>query len=80
MPATAHTHLDEVAGPFVAIYLAIKTTDVERATRDVADYLSSEGYVVTLQNGVVEDRLGAILSREWVVGAPGTVTLGNIDR
>ena len=24
---------------------------------DVADYLSSEGYLVTLQNGVIEDRL-----------------------
>jgi 2-dehydropantoate 2-reductase len=69
VPATAHTHLDEVAGPFDAIYLAMKATEVEQAARDVADYLSPEGYVVTLQNGVVEDRVGAILGREQVVGA-----------
>jgi 2-dehydropantoate 2-reductase len=69
VPATAHPHLDEVAGPFDVVYLAMKATEVERAARDVADYLSPEGYVVTLQNGVVEDRVGAILGREQVVGA-----------
>jgi len=69
VPATAHTHLDEVAVPFDAVYLAMKATEVEQAARDVADYLSPGGYVVTLQNGVVEDRVGAILDREQVVGA-----------
>jgi 2-dehydropantoate 2-reductase len=69
LPATAHTHLEEVEGPFDAAYLAMKATDVEQATRDVAPYLSSEGYVVTLQNGIVEDRVGEILGRERVVGA-----------
>ena len=69
VPATAHIHLNEVAGPFDAVYLAMKATEVEQAARDVADYLSPEGYVVTLQNGVVEDRVGAILRREQVVGA-----------
>ena len=64
VPTTAHTCLDEVAGPFDAVYLAMKATEVEQAARDVTDYLSSEGYVVTLQNGVVEDRVGAILGRE----------------
>jgi ketopantoate reductase len=85
VPATAHTHLDEAVGPFDAVCLAMKTTDVEWATRDVADYLSSEGYVVTLQNGVVEDRVGAVLGRERVVGAlvgwGATMHApGNIDR
>lgn len=69
VPATAHTRLDEVAGPFDAVYLAMKATEVEQAARDVADYLSPEGYAVTLQNGVVEDRVGAVLGRERVVGA-----------
>ena len=69
VPTTAHTCLDEVAGPFDAVYLAMKATEVEQAARDMTDYLSSEGYVVTLQNGVVEDRVGDILGRERVVGA-----------
>jgi 2-dehydropantoate 2-reductase len=69
VPTTAHVHLDEVAEPFDAVYLAMKATEVEQAARDVAGYLSPGGYVVTLQNGVVEDRVGAILGRERVVGA-----------
>ena len=69
VPATVHAHLDEVAGPFDVVYLAMKATEVEQAARDVADYLAPEGYAVTLQNGVVEDRVGAILGRERVIGA-----------
>jgi 2-dehydropantoate 2-reductase len=69
LPATADTYLDEVEGPFDAAYLAMKATDVEQAARDVAPYLSSGGYVVTLQNGIEEDRVGEILGRERMVGA-----------
>jgi 2-dehydropantoate 2-reductase len=47
----------------------MKGTEVEQATRDVAGKLAPEGYVVTLQNGVVEDRVGAIVGRDRVVGA-----------
>ena len=70
VPASAHTQLDEDdMGPFDAIYLAMKATEVEQAARDVCDSLSPGGYVVTLQNGVVEDRVSNILGREKVVGA-----------
>ena len=70
VPATAHAHLDhEVEEPFDAVYLAMKATEVEQAARDVAARLAPDGYVVTFQNGVVEDRVGAILGRERVVGA-----------
>ena len=69
VPADAYTHMDQVEGPFDAVYLAMKATEVEQAARDVAGYLAPQGYVVTLQNGVVEDRVAAILGRERVVGA-----------
>jgi 2-dehydropantoate 2-reductase len=69
VPATAHTHLDEVKGPFDIALLAMKATSVEEAARNAAKHLSPEGYAVTLQNGVVEDRVGAILRRERVIGA-----------
>jgi 2-dehydropantoate 2-reductase len=69
VPATAHVHLAEVEGPFDAVYLAMKATGVEQAAREAGDYLAPEGYVVTLQNGVVEDRVGEVLGRERVVGA-----------
>ncbi len=70
VPASAHTQLDEDSmGPFDAICLAMKATKVEQAAHDVCDSLSPGGYVVTLQNGVVEDRVSKILGREKVVGA-----------
>ncbi len=69
VPATAHTHLDGVQGPFGAVFLTMKGTEVEQAVQDVASHLSPAGYVVTLQNGVVEDRVGNILGRQRVVGA-----------
>ena len=67
--ATVHTRLDELSGHFDAIYLAMKATEVEQAARDAAEYLAPEGYAVTLQNGVVEDRIGEILGKERVVGS-----------
>ena len=67
--AIVHTRLDEVERPFDVVLLAMKATSVEQAARDVAAYLAPEGYVVTLQNGVVEDRVGEILGRERVGGA-----------
>ena len=69
VPATVYTHLDEIEGGFDAVYLAMKGTDVEQAVRDVESHLTPEGYVVTFQNGVVEDRVSAILGRERVIGA-----------
>jgi 2-dehydropantoate 2-reductase len=77
VPATAHTHLDELESkgkgkgkdPFDVVLLAMKATEVEQAARDVDGYLLPHGYAVTLQNGVVEDRVAAILGRERVIGA-----------
>lgn len=69
VPGTAHAHLEEVEGTFDAAYLAMKATGVEGAAQGVARRLSPEGYAVTLQNGVVEDRVAGILGRDRVVGA-----------
>ena len=69
LTTTAHTHLDELGGSFDTAFLAMKGTDVEQAAREVEGYLSPEGCVVTLQNGVVEDRVAEILGRDRVIGA-----------
>lgn len=69
VPATAYTQVTSVEGPFDAVLLAMKATDVEAAARDVTPLLTPDGYVVTLQNGIVEDRVGEILGRDRVIGA-----------
>ncbi|MGD8793898.1 MAG: ketopantoate reductase family protein [Anaerolineae bacterium] len=69
VPAPAYTHLADVEGTFDAACLAMKATGVEGAVRDLESRLAPGGYVVTLQNGIVEDRAGEILGRARVVGA-----------
>ena len=69
VPATAQTDLEGTAGAFDTVLLAMKGTGVEQAARNVVERLSPQGYLVTLQNGVVEDRVARILGRERVIGA-----------
>jgi 2-dehydropantoate 2-reductase len=66
--ATACAEMGEVDGHFDVVLLAMKATEVEQAARDAADYLSPDGFVVTLQNGIVEDRVAAIVGQERVIG------------
>jgi len=67
--ATAHTNLKELEGQYDTALLAMKATDTEQAARNVSEYLTDEGYVVALQNGLVVDTVAAVLRRERVVGA-----------
>jgi 2-dehydropantoate 2-reductase len=69
VPVHVYTHLDEVPGTFDSVLLAMKATDVEDAASEVASHLSPTGTVVTLQNGVVEERIAEILGHEHVIGA-----------
>lgn len=67
--AEAHTTLGETSGAFDAAYLTMKALSVVEAARDVAHYLSSDGYVVTFQNGIVEDTVGDAIGIGRVVSA-----------
>jgi 2-dehydropantoate 2-reductase len=69
LPAIAYASLEELQGTFDIACLTMKATGVEQAARAVTGRLSPEGYVVTLQNVVVEDRVAGILGRERVMGA-----------
>lgn len=67
--ADACPHVYGVDGPYDVVLLAMKATDVEAAAREVLPLLSPDGYVVTLQNGIVEDRVAQIVGRRSVIGA-----------
>jgi 2-dehydropantoate 2-reductase len=64
-------HLDELwkVGPIDVMMLALKSYDTEWAVRYAAPYLSSNGYIVSLQNGVNEERIAKLVGRERTVGA-----------
>lgn len=69
LPVTAHTQLADVPGLFDVALLAMKATAVEDAAREVLPRLSATGFVVTLQNGIVEDRVAGIVGRDRLIGA-----------
>ncbi len=56
-------------GAFDMVLLSMKATDVLQAAIEVAPLLSERGYVVTLQNGIVEDSVAAAIGRDRVIGA-----------
>lgn len=64
-----HMNLETVQGSFDIALLAMKATGVEEAAQSLTFCLQREGFAVTLQNGIVEDRVSDILGRERVVGA-----------
>ena len=65
----AHTDLVTVDGPFDIALLAMKATGLEQALQSVVALLRPGGYVVTLQNGIVEEGVAGIVGRERVIGA-----------
>lgn len=69
VPAQAHTHLSEVSTDegFDAAYLIMKANTVLDAVRETMPLLKTDGYVVTFQNGIVEDAVAEVIGRERVV-------------
>lgn len=67
--ADACPDVSAVEGPYDVALLAMKATEVEEAAREVLPLLSPDGYVVTLQNGIVEERVSQIVGRRSVIGA-----------
>jgi 2-dehydropantoate 2-reductase len=67
--AGACPDLSGVEGWYDIALMSMKATGVEEATRDVLPLLSPNGYVVTLQNGIVEDRVAELAGRDRVIGA-----------
>jgi 2-dehydropantoate 2-reductase len=71
VPARAFTSLADVPRDdgFDAAYLLMKANGVVEAARQSLAVLKPDGYVVTFQNGIVEDAVGEVVGPERVVGA-----------
>ncbi len=65
----AYTSLEEASGKFDIIFLVMKATDVVEAARKSLSFLSDSGYMVTMQNGVVEDAVGKIVGQSKIISA-----------
>ncbi len=80
-------HLVEQSGPLGMVVLAVKAMDTEAATEMIAPFLAPDGFIVSYQNGLNEERIAQIIGKERTVGAfvhfggdlvePGHVVLVN---
>ncbi|MFH1811215.1 MAG: 2-dehydropantoate 2-reductase, partial [Pseudomonadota bacterium] len=71
VPARAVATVEALAQepPFDLALLIMKATRVVEAARVTVPLLASEGYLVTCQNGIVEDAVASIVGAERVVSA-----------
>ena len=69
--ARAYTTLADLPDndPFDVAYMLMKANNVVQATQDTLPLLKPDGYVITFQNGIVEDAVGAVISPERIVSA-----------
>ena len=74
----AMLHHDELAAltqAFDVVLLCVKSYDTEWAVKAVAPHLAPQGFVASLQNGINEARIAAIVGIERTVGV-GISTIG----
>lgn len=76
----AYSGVIETPGSYDYVLLATKTFDIEQPTKDVLPKLSSQGIIVSLQDGYCEERLARITGSDRIVGAVvawGATLIGN---
>ncbi|MFW9853750.1 MAG: ketopantoate reductase family protein [Candidatus Thorarchaeota archaeon] len=60
--------ITDLDGTFDIVFFAMKAFDVVPAAQAILPYLDENSVVVTLQNGIVEDEVAAIVGRNRVIG------------
>lgn len=59
----------EVQGPLQRVLLAVKSRHTEKAVSSIAPHLASDGYVLSLQNGLEEYKIAKAVGDERTIGA-----------
>ena len=61
--------IENLEGQFDIVFLATKANDVESVSKSILPYLKNDSCVVTLQNGIVEDAVAAVVGSSRVIGS-----------
>ncbi|MFW9915733.1 MAG: ketopantoate reductase family protein [Candidatus Thorarchaeota archaeon] len=61
--------IEDLKGHYDIVFLAMKATEVEAAAKALLPFLQDDSVVVTLQNGIVEDAVAAIVGQSRVISA-----------
>lgn len=59
----------EITGAWDHVFLCVKAQHTEDAARALAPHLGTDGYVLSLQNGLCEDIIAGVVGRDRVIGA-----------
>lgn len=54
--------------PFDIIFITVKSFDTDDAIQTMAPYLAADGFAVSLQNGINEDKIAAVVGQERTIG------------
>jgi 2-dehydropantoate 2-reductase len=68
VPAKA-IHPRDLADPLDAVIIAVKALHTETAARQMLPYLADDGYIVSLQNGLNEETISAVVGKHRTIGA-----------
>ncbi|HSV82236.1 MAG TPA: 2-dehydropantoate 2-reductase N-terminal domain-containing protein [Ramlibacter sp.] len=78
---------EELHGRWDHVYLCVKGPDTIAAAQAILPHLGDDGHVVSLQNGLCEDRIASVVGRQRTIGAfinfgadwmgPGEIRYGN---
>jgi 2-dehydropantoate 2-reductase len=76
------TELQEVAKgrPFDIAFVAMKSYDTVWATQMIAQYLTADGFVVSLQNSINEERIASVVGWGKTVGCIASMIAVALDR
>ena len=75
-------HLDELSGlgaPLDVVLLAVKSYDTEWMVRALLPYLAPDGCIVSLQNGINEERIAELAGAERTVGCVVHLSVGMFE-
>jgi len=75
-------HLDELSGldePLDVVLLAVKSYDTEWMARALLPYLAPDGCVVSLQNGLNEEGIAAVVGAERTIGCVVHFSVGMFE-
>jgi len=70
---------EEIDEPLELVFLACKSQHTEDAVRGIMSHLTPDSVVVSLQNGMNEDKITALIGKERVIGALPDYTAALVD-
>ena len=62
-------HPRDLQGPLDVVIIAVKALHTEAAARQMLPFLADDGYIVSLQNGLNEETIAAVVGKERTIGA-----------